>query len=222
LNIQLAQDVWTSLTLKADVADQDDFTNGAMASTSLVLASLTNPVGSDTNDNAVTATVTTVTSNDFTFLQSGASVSNLTATAVLNDNGTSKSRAATISFGFVFNNTGTSDLYVSANPSVALATSSTISRATSTVFTAALVTTDPGTRPGDSGALTNAGYYIVPSGTSRGFLFSGTSNNADTDQTAGLNSTAVTRIYFDDDTTGLQEFSIGFGLERLQTPGLNY
>lgn len=222
LTFNLPQDQWVTLTLTADVADQDDFANGTMASSTITVNN-TNIVGIDSNYTTVTATgANVVATNDMTFLQSGASVTNLTATAVLNDNGTSKSRAATISFGFVFNNTGTSDLYVSANPSVALATSSTISRATSTVFTAALVTTDPGTRAGDSGALTNSGYYIVPSGTSRGFLFSGTSNNGDTDQTAGLNSTSVTKIYFDDDTTGLQEFNIGFGLERLQTPGLNY
>ncbi len=222
LTFELPQDQWKTITLTADIADQDDFANGAMASTTLTV-NTTNIVGIDSNFTTVTASgANVVATNESTFLQSGASVSNLVATAVLNDNGTSKSRAATIAFGFVFNNTGTSDLYISANPSVALATSSTISRATSTVFTAALVTTDPGTRAGDSGALTNSGYYVIPSGTSRGFLFSGTSNNADTDQTAGLNSTSVTRIYFDDDTTGLQEFSINFGLEKLQTPGLNY
>lgn len=222
LTFNLPQDEWKTITLTADIADQDDFTNGDMAS-STITVNTTNIVGIDSNYTTVTASgANTVATNDITFLQNGASVSNLTATAALVDNGTSKSRAASIGFGFTFNNTGTSDLYVSANPSLALATSSTISRATSTVFTAALVATDPGSRSGDSGALTNAGYYIVPSGTSRSFLFSGKSNNTDADQTAGLNSTSVTKIYFDDDTSGLQEFNISFGLEKLQTPALDY
>ncbi len=221
LNINLAQDEWKTFTLTADVADADDFTafNGVVAS-STITVNTTNIVGVDSNYTNVTASgANTVTTNDTTLLQSGASLSNMAATSVLNDNGTSKSKSATITFVFTFNNTGTTDLYVSANPSLALATSSTVSTAGSTTLTAALVSTNPGSRAGDSGALTNTGYYIVPSGTSRDFIFTGTLDN--TNGTAALHSAIITKVYFADDTTNLQEFNIGFGLERLQTPPVN-
>lgn len=213
LTIDLPQDAWKTLTITADVADQDDFTSGAMASSSITV-NTTNIVGIDTNFTTVTADgANEVVSNNITFLQNGASITNMSAVATVLDNGSSKSKTASLTYTFTFNNTGTSDLYISANPSVALATSSTVSTAASTTLTAAYVTTSPSPVAGDSGALTNAGYYRIPSGTSRTFIFSGTLDN--TNGTNGIHSASITKVYFDDDTTGLQESSINFGLEKL-------
>lgn len=220
LTIALPQDTWKTVTLKADVADQDDFANGAVASTTMTV-NASNIVGIDSGFNTTTSSGgNTITSSDITFLQSGASITNQVATIVGDDNGTSAKTSATITFQFTFNNTGNTDLYLSANPSLALATSSTIATAGSTTLTTTYVTVVPSTVSGDSAPNTNAGYYIIPSNTSRTFKFTGTLDNKN--GTAGLQSAKITKIYFDDDTTGLQEFNINFGLEKLQTDGLKF
>jgi peptidoglycan hydrolase-like protein with peptidoglycan-binding domain len=220
LTVALPLDTWKTVTLKADVADQDDFTNGAVASTTMAVSAST-IVGIDSGFNTTTSSGgNTITSNDVTFLQSGASITNQTATAVLDDNGTTKSVSATITFGFTLNNTGNTDLYISANPSLALATSSTVATAASTTIPVSLVVSSPSQVSGDSAVTTNAGYYIIPSSTSRSFVYSGTLDNKN--GTVGLQSASVTKVYFDDDTTGLQEFNVNFGLEKLKTPALNF
>lgn len=213
LNIALPRDQWITATLKADVADQDDFTNGTVASTTMTV-NTTNIVGIDANYNTVTASAAnTITSNDVTFLQSGASVSNLLATAELNDNGTSRATGATIGFQFTFNNTGNTDLYISTVSNTALATSSTLTTAnSSTTLKDTLTVTSPSTVAGDLAGS----YYIIPSNTSRTFKYTGTMDN--TNGVQAPQSAKITKIYFDDDTTGLQEFNINFGLEALQTP----
>lgn len=219
LTINLPLDSWKTVVLKADVADQDDFTNGMIASTTMAVSAST-IVGIDSGFNTTTSSGgNTITSNDLTFLQSGASITNQSATAVLNDNGTARAVSATITFGFTFNNTGNTDLYVSANPSLVFATSSTISTAASTTIPVSLVAASPSAVSGDSAVTTNAGYYIVPSNTTRSFVYSGTLDN--TNGTVGLQSVSVTKVYFDDDTTGLQEFNINFGLEKLKTPAIS-
>lgn len=220
LTIALPQDTWKTVTLKADVADQDDFANGAVASTTMDV-NATNIVGIDSGFNTTSSNGgNRITSNDITFLQSGASITNQVATIVGDDNGTSAKTSATITFQFTFNNTGNTDLYMSANPSLALATSSTIATAGSTTLSTTYVTVVPSTVAGDSAPNTNAGYYIIPSNTSRTFKFTGTLDNKN--GTAGLQSAKITKVYFDDDTTGLQEFNINFGLEKLQTDGLKF
>ena len=222
LTFALPQDTWKTITITADIADQDDFTNGAMASTTITV-NATNIVGIDSNFTTVTASgANVVTSNDMTLIQNGASVSNVTATAVLDDNGTTKSNTATIGFGFTFNNTGSYDLYLSSNPSTAFATTSTLALATSTIIKTALTTALPGSVAGDSALGTVGGYYIIPAGTSRSFLWTGTLDNSNNNRTVAIQSASITKIFFDDDTSGLQEFNINFGLERLQTPALNF
>lgn len=220
LTIALPQDTWTTVTLKADVADQDDFTNGAMASTTMTV-NATNIVGIDSGFNTTTSSGgNTITSNDITFLSSGASLSNQSATIVGDDNGTSAKTSATMTFQFTFNNTGNTDLYLSANPSLALATSSTIATAGSTTLTTTYVTVVPATVSGDSAPNTNAGYYIVPSNRSRTFTFTGTLDNKN--GTSALQSVKITKVYFTDATGSLQKFNISSGLEGLQTPGLKF
>jgi hypothetical protein len=204
LNISLAQDQWKSLTLRANVADADDFTNGTVASTTLTV-NTTNIVGVDGNYNTVTASSgSVITSNDITFLSSGASLSNLSASGVAVDNGTSAVSTSTAKFMFTFANTSNSDLYLSKTASTMLATS------TSAVSgNAATITTSPSSLAGDA-----ATYYVVPSGTSRAFTIEGDYGNDG--GTSGTKEFKVTKVYFDDDTTGLQEFNINFGLENLR------
>jgi len=224
LTFDLPQDVWKTLTLTADIADADDITpvtdltNVPVASTTITV-STTNIVGIDSNFTTVTASgANVVTANDLTFLASAASLTPVTgyapATSVLVDNGTSKAKQATIGFNFTFNNLGTTDLYIAKNPNTAFATSSTVGAAASSTLTQALTTASPGTRSGDSTTE-----WIIPSGTSRSFFYTGVLDNT---ATAGANhSTAITKVYFDDDTTGLNEFNIDFGLEAWQTPAVN-
>lgn len=214
LTFDLPQDTWKTLTLTADVADQDDFLNGSMAS-STITVNTTNIVGIDSNYTTVTASgANAVTSNDITFLQSGASITEMSATSVVADNGSSKSYQATLGYKFTFNNTGTSNLYLAKDPNTAFATTSTVATAASSTLTQALNVASPSVVSGDTSTV-----YVIPSGTSRSFSYTGLLDNKNT--AAGNHSTTITKVYFDDDTTGLQEFNINFGLEKLQTPAVN-
>lgn len=203
LDINLGLDTWNTLKLVADVADADDFANGAMASTSMVV-NATNIVGIDDNYTTVTATgANTIASNDITFLQSGAKLSGLSTTITPIDNGTSASATSTVKFIFTLENTGTSDLYVSKTPATLVATSTT----TGSLGSLTLLSADSSTLSGDAST-----YYIIPSGSSRKFTLDGSFGKY---STTGTIQFKVTKIYFDDDTTGLQEFNIDFGLENL-------
>lgn len=207
LTINLPEDEWKSLTLKADVADQDDFTNGTIASTSITV-NTTNIVGIDSNYTTVTANgANTVASNDATFLQNGGSVTNTSASYSIIDNGSSASVAASVKVGFTFNNTGSNDLYISKTAGLALATTSTIATAASSTLT--LIQTTPSTVAGDTSTV-----YVIPSGTSRTFAIDGAINNKN--GTQGLQEFKVTKVYFADDTTNVQEFNVNFGLENLR------
>ena len=207
LTIKLAEDEWKTLTLKADVADQDDFTNGTIASSSIVV-NTTNIVGIDSNYTTVTANgANTVSSNDTTFLQNGGSVTGTSASYTIIDNGSSASIAASVKMGFTFNNTGSNDLYISKTAGIAFATSSTIATAASSTLT--LIQTTPATVAGDTSTV-----YVIPSGTSRTFDVNGTISNKN--GTQGLQEFKVTKVYFADDTTNTQEFNVNFGLEGLR------
>lgn len=207
LTINLPEDEWKSLTLKADVADQDDFTNGTIASTSITV-NTTNIVGIDSNYTTVTANgANTVASNDATFLQNGGSVTNTSASYSIINNGSSASVAASVKVGFTFNNTGSNDLYISKTAGLALATTSTIATAASSTLT--LIQTTPSTVAGDTSTV-----YVIPSGTSRTFAIDGAINNKN--GTQGLQEFKVTKVYFADDTTNVQEFNVNFGLENLR------
>lgn len=212
LTLNLEQDKWATVEIIADVADQDDFVNGAMASTSITL-NTTNVVGIDAGFNTVTVTSGTPISNDITFLSSGASVSALSATSKVNlvNN---YPVTATIGFTFTFNNTGTTELYIAKEANTALATSSTAGVAASSTMTSADTVTSPSSLAGDTSTV-----WSIPSGTSRTFVYTGLIQGRG--RGVGRNeSTKITKIYFDDDTSGLQEFNIDFGLENLQSPAV--
>lgn len=202
LTIDLPKDEWKTVTLKADVADADDFTNGYVASSSMVVNN-TNIVGIDANYTTVTATGgNTIASNNVTLLQSGASLSGLTK-LVSNNPGANgvKGATSTMSFTFTVNNTGSNDIYVSKTPATFVATSTTAVTGGLTLITSGTTYSTDGTA-----------YYVIPSGTSRQFTLSGTYGNAGA-AAAGIKTFSITSVYFDDDTSGLQEFSINYGLE---------
>lgn len=213
LTFDLPEDQWVKLSVVADIADQDDFAAGTLASTSITV-NTTNIVGIDTNYTTVTASgANTVVANNVTFQQTSASVSTMSATAVLVDNGTSKAKQATIGYRFTLNNTGSNDLYMAKSPNTAFATSSTVATAASSTLTAALTTTSPVNNQDTATA------YLIPAGQSRTFIYTGLLDN--TNGTAANHASSITKIYFADDSTNLTEFNIGFGLEALQTPALN-
>ncbi|MBM2817939.1 MAG: binding 1 protein [Parcubacteria group bacterium] len=204
LNIDLGTvDTWKAWTLKADVADADDFTNGVMASSSLAVA--TQIVGIDANYQTTTYGINTVTSNDITFLQSGASLSNMSASQTPNDNGTTAVATSTATFVFTLSNTGSNDIYVSKTPATFLATSTT----SGSLGSLTLLSADSATLSGDTSSV-----YIIPSGSSRKFTIIGTYGKY---STSGVIEFKITKIYFDDDTSGLQEFNIDYGLESLRS-----
>lgn len=56
-------------------------------------------------------------------------------------------------------------------------------------------------------------YFVVPDGVSRTFTYSGTMDNKD--GTMGVKNMKITSIFYDDDTSGFQEFNIQNGLSGL-------
>lgn len=203
LALKLVKDEWKSLTLKAVIADADDFTNGSMASTSQVI-NTTNIVGIDDNYTTVTASgANTVAAGNLTLLQSGVSLSGLTK-VVSNITGANgiKGASSTMSFTFTVNNTGSSDVYLSKLPGLLLATSTT---ATCTVSCGLTLISSGSTETNDTST-----YYVLPSNKSRSFTVSGTYG---TNSSSGIKTFSITKVYFDDDTTGLQEFNVDYGLE---------
>ena len=205
LDIDLGLDSWKTWTMKADVADADDFTNGIMASTTMAV-NTTNIVGIDDNYTTATASgANTITSNDITFLKSGASLSNLSSSQTPIDNGTAAVATSTVKFVFTLSNTGSNDIYVSKTPSTFVATSTT----SGSLGSLTLLSADSASVSGDTTTV-----YIIPSGTSRKFTLDGSYGKY---STSGAIEFKVTKVYFADDTTNTQEFNVDYGLENLRS-----
>ncbi len=213
LTFDLPQDTWKTLTLTADIADADDVSSltTPISASSTITVNTTNIVGIDSNFTTVTASGgNAVISRDMIFATSSAIISDMTATAATVDNGTTKRKQATIAFSYKLTNNGSGDLYVAKNPDTALATSSTVTIAASSTLTQALTTTSPTNTQDTSTA------YIIPANTARSFYYTGLLDNTNT--AGASHSTSITKVYFDDDTVGLQKFGIDFGIEALATP----
>ncbi len=214
LTIDLPQDSWKTITLMADVADQDDFVNGAIASTTITV-NTTNIVGVDSNYTTVTASgANTVTSSDLTFLSNGASVTGIVSPVVVTpvDNGNSAVVKKTFAFTFKFNNTGTNDLYVSKDGNIALGTTTTFAATTTqpwanTVVSEAVVSGDTSTM------------YVIPAGGSRTFTYQSTIDTT-RDNTTKTGTVKISSVYFTDLTNIAtpRTYSITYGLESLTTP----
>lgn len=203
LDIDLGLDSWKSWTLKADVADADDFTNGAMASTTMVV-NTTNIVGIDENYTTSTASGgNTITSNDITFLQSGASLSGMSSSQTPIDNGSSAVATTSVKFIFTLSNTGSSDIYVSKTPSTLVATSTT----SGSLGSLTILSADSSTVSGDTASV-----YIIPSGSSRKFTLDGSFGKY---STTGAIQFKITKVYFGSAAGSPQAFNIDYGLENL-------
>lgn len=214
LTFKLTQDVWKTITITADIAEQDAtaFTAGTILTASTTVNS-TNIVGVDSNFTTVTASgANIVAANTLTFLVAGASVTVGSNPVILTpvDNGTTAVSKKDVIYKFKVNNTGSNDIYVSKNPYYAVATSTTFA-ATSTTFDSI---TGGTALNGDSATV-----YIIPAGASREFTVSGqidmTRNNSDKQ-----GEVKITAVYFGDDTTNIQESNVSSGLDAL-TSGVN-
>ena len=205
LSFDLTQDEWKTITISADVADQDDFTAGTTLIASTTVNN-TNIVGIDSNYTTVTATgANVVTSNTITFLKAGASVTAPVVTVTNVDNGSSAVVKKSVVFKYNFNNTGTTDLYVAVDPYRAFATSTTL---------AATTTTFDSLSGGSAQNQDSATVYIVPAGTSRAFTLSGVIDTT-RDNSDKSGEIKITAVYFGDDTTNFQESNVNFGLDLL-------
>jgi hypothetical protein len=220
LNIPLTTDAWKSITLKADVSDQDEFLSGTVLIASTTV-NTTNIVGVDANYNTLTASGGNVpTANQITFLAAGVAITNQSATYTLSG-GTNGSKSANVNFKFTLVNNGNTDVYISKVPALALATSTTgsVGSPASASSTLTYVTADPSEGiGGDAGTAPTTGQFIIPANGSRSFSYSGTVDN--TNGTAGLRVFKITQINFAT-TTNVASSSINFGLSNLVvTPSL--
>jgi hypothetical protein len=215
LTIPLTQDTWTDLTLQADIAQS---VSSVTASTTLLAVGIN---GVDANYNNPTIVGGNVTGNDVQFLSAGVAVSNPTASYTLSG-GTSGSKSAGVSFGFTLTNTSNQDVYISKIPAVALGTSTAGSAGSPVAASSTLtyVTASPDQYAADTGSVPTSGVFVIPSGASRTFTYTGSVDN--TGGTPGLRVFKITQINFGTTTTSPAASSINFGLSNLVvTPNLS-
>lgn len=212
LTFNLPQDVWTTVTVTADLADQDEFPAGAVFTASTTV-NTTNIVGVDSNFTTVTASgANIVNANSMTFLPVGVSVTvgSSPVTLVQVDNGSSAVTKKDITFKFTVNNTGSNDIYISRDPHKAVATSTTFAATTTSLESIAV---------GSSMNNDTSTVYIVPAGASRQFTLSGQIDNT-RNASDKVGEVKITAVYFGDDTTNIQESNVSSGLDALTT-GVN-
>ncbi len=211
-SLSLPVDQWVGFSVVADVAAQNTFTAGTVASTSLV-ASSTNPSGIDSNYNTLSVNSTTVTGANVTLTNSAATITNMSASQALVNNGTSASTKSLVTFKFDFNNTSSNVLYLPKDSYYAIATSTSPTTATTTASSTVTVS-------GDTSADTTQ-YWAVQANSSRTFTYQVLVSN--TGNAAANVVTSITAIYFADDTTsnsGIpKEFNINYGLDALKVSG---
>lgn len=212
LTINVAEETWKDLTLKADVLA--GVTNYSASST--LDASSVN--GVDTNYNTLTVSnATDATSQKITYLTSGLSITNASASfsPVQTNNST---LGGTVTFQFTASNTGNNDVFISAVPATALSTSTSGSAgspasASSTITT---LTASPGVGwAGDTATLSapTTGAYIIPAGSSRVFTYTGALDNKN--GTAGIRVFRINSITFGSSAGTPTGSSINFGIENL-------
>lgn len=211
-SIVLPADQPTSLSLMATVQqDTNNVLDGAIASTTLTNAGV---VAQDQSYNNISVTGGPFASSNLTFSASSATLSNLTATlgsSVINNNTTV---AYNTSFSFTLT-AGNSTLYVSADPNVALSTTSTgFGSTASSSLPLSGVTTNPGQISGDTNVSSTNGFYVVPAGTSRQFTFQGTLNN--TNGASGFKSFSITAVKYGTTTSSFTTGTINYNLQPLK------
>lgn len=214
MTVTLPKDVYVPVTIMADVAKPatTGALDGKMASTT-VKANSTNLTIEDSTFSTVTINAGTVISSDQIFSASGAAVSNMLAS--LGSPVTSGDVTVAMPVTFTYTLTaGDNTLYVSADPRVALGTTTTgysSNAVTNASTTLSQVTVEPSEMSGDS----SGAYYVIPAGGSRTFKWSGTVKN-DPPSGVVLRTFRISTIYYDTDTTGLNSNSIDYNLGSLK------
>ena len=136
--------------------------------------------------------------------------------------GTNGSKSANVVFTFTLSNTGNQDVYISKVPGVALGTSTAGSAGLPVAASSTLtyVTANPSEgMPADTGTAPTSGVFVIPTGSSRTFTYSGTVDN--TNGSNGLRVFKITQINFGTTTTNTTSSNINFGLSNLVvTPSL--
>jgi peptidoglycan hydrolase-like protein with peptidoglycan-binding domain len=219
LSINMTQDQWKSLTLKADVLAT---TSAFTATATLSAGSNPNPliVGSDSNYNTLTLNSANedITANNVTFIPNGGiAITNLTSSkGTVTTPTTGTWLAAYPSLGFTVVNNGNNAIFLSATSTTALAintngTAVTSSGVASTTITSVVAS---GSVTGDT-----ANAYIVQAGASRTFTY-----NFSIDNTGG--STAAKKVSITQINYGTGEangtgsgdnaqYNVNFGLQNL-------
>lgn len=132
-------------------------------------------------------------------------LTDLSSSSALIDNGSQAPATSSVRFRFTMNNNSASNTYVSKTPSIFVATSTT-SGATGKLIE---INADSVTLSGDTSA-----YYIIPSGSSRKFILDGFYGK---NSNLGVVVFEITKIYFGSATSSLQALNINSGLENLRS-----
>ena len=225
MQIPLPADQYVPITLIGKIAkDTGNVFDGQSASTTLSAAGTAggasnNPVVEDATFNTIDINDGDFVTSDVIVSASSAVLSNLTATlgSPITSNNTTTGYAVTMSFVLT---AGDNTLYLAANPTQALSTTSTGYAATATGSTTlADVTANPGQIAGDNATSTTnstTGYYVIPAGSSREFKFTGAVR---TDATGGQKTFKVTAVNYGTAATSattLTANSINYNLDALK------
>ncbi len=222
MNEVLPADQYVTLSVYGKVNQDTNGTTltGAIASTTFVAAGTagstsSNPSVEDASYSSLAVNSTVVSSSDLTFSSSSATLSGLSATAGASIvvNNTTVAQAVTFSFTMT---AGNNTLYVSADPAIVLASTSSglASNGASTTIAIGGVTANPGTISGDTAVTTSAGYYVIPAGSSRSFSYTGTIDN--TNGTHGSKTWSITGIRYGTSSTALTANTINYNLNALK------
>lgn len=200
LNIPMTQDVWKSLTLKADVLA----TSTAFSASSTVDVSTV--TGVDSNYNTITLTnASDRTGNDTTFVpNAGLAIENITPDKgnVITASNSVIWGVAYPSIAFTIRNTGNNPIYISKTPSTALSTSTSAGANASTTVSSV---TASGSTTGD----TSTSYIINDT---RTFTFNFTVDN--TNGTTAAKKISITAINYGTSDGSNNSLSVNYGLEN--------
>lgn len=223
LQVPLAADVYTPVTIYGTVAaDTNNMFDGDQASTTWTVNG-TNLVAVDSSYSNVTVNSGTFVSSTITFSASSAALSGLASTgnglpnATCSQgsyNGVSGTTACTVNYQYTLT-AGNNTLYVSAVPGVSIATTTTgynNNGATNASTTITSVVANPTSVAGDD---TNGTYYVIPAGSSRQFVYTGTMK-FDGSSTAAARTFAITKVYYSTGTSNLQSNNINYNLGALK------
>ena len=196
LSVPIAVGTKQAFTVKALFADEDDYTATSNSAASTTVYASADFIGGidKPNFNTLTVTGSNANSGDVHAVLVAPTISN--ASLVVTKDSILEYLAHMEAKFTIKANGGA--LYLSKTTSTLLGTSTTASAASSSITT---FTADTCSSCGDTSA-----HIVVPDGASRTITLNGDVSNQ-IGGTAGTKNFKITNIYFDDDTSGLVEFS---------------